>query len=144
MAENMNATCSICGKKYHLCLSCKDSIELTPWKKHTDTSEHYKIYQILHGFSIGLYNKEEANERLKTVDLSDLESLRDNIKAVIKDIMVAKEEVETKDETVVINETEKVSDLKELPAEVKETEESFSIKTRNTYRRKTSKIVETE
>ena len=87
MAEKINATCAICGKGYHLCMSCKDMISLTPWKKHTDTSEHYKIYQIIHGYSTKMYTKAEAKVKLKKVDLSDFDTLRDNIKAVITDIM---------------------------------------------------------
>lgn len=87
MAEKINATCAICGKGYHLCMSCKDMITLTPWKKHTDTSEHYKIYQIIHGYSTKVYTKAEAKAKLKKVDLSDFDTLRDNIKAVITDIM---------------------------------------------------------
>ena len=87
MAEKINATCAICGKGYHLCMSCKDMISLTPWKKHTDTSEHYKIYQIIHGYSTKVYTKAEAKAKLKKVDLSDFDMLRDNIKTVITDIM---------------------------------------------------------
>lgn len=89
MAEKINATCAICGKGYHLCMSCKDMISLTPWKKHTDTSEHYKIYQIIHGYSTKVYTKAEAKAKLKNVDLSDFDTLRDNIKSVITDIMDA-------------------------------------------------------
>lgn len=89
MAEKINATCAICGKGYHLCMSCKDMISLTPWKKHTDTSEHYKIYQIIHGYSTNVYTKAEAKAKLKKVDLSDFDTLRDNIKPVITDIMGA-------------------------------------------------------
>lgn len=87
MAEKNNATCSICGKDYHACLSCRDSIQLAPWKIHTDTAEHYKIFQIIRGFSTGMYDKCEAKEKLKNVDLSDLNELRPNIKKIIKDIM---------------------------------------------------------
>lgn len=68
-------------------MSCNDMISLTPWKKHTDTSEHYKIYQIIHGYSTNVYTKAEAKAKLKKVDLSDFDTLRDNIKAVITDIM---------------------------------------------------------
>ena len=89
MAEKINATCAICGNGYHLCMSCKDMISLTPWKKHTDTSEHYKIYQIIHGYSTKVYTKAEAKAKLKKVDLSDFDALRDNIKSVITDIMGA-------------------------------------------------------
>lgn len=87
MAEKLNATCAICGKKYHKCVSCKSQLASAPWKIHTDTSEHYKIFQVIHGFSAGVYTKDEARERLRSIDLSDLNSLRDNIKKIIKDIM---------------------------------------------------------
>lgn len=86
MAEEINATCAICGKGYHICLSCKDMMAATPWKKHTDTSEHYKIYQIIHGFSTGVYSKEEAKSKFEMVDLSDIDTLREDIKATINDI----------------------------------------------------------
>lgn len=87
MSEPINATCSICGKGYHLCNACKSVMDLSPWKKHTDTSEHYKIYQIIRGYTIKVYDKEEAKQKLKNVDLSDLHELRENIQVIIKDIM---------------------------------------------------------
>ena len=93
MTEKINATCSICGKGYYMCISCKEMMSLNPWKRHTDTSEHYKIYQILHGYSIGVYNKEEAKSKLQMVDLSDFDSLRDNIKNLINVIMAVEEAV---------------------------------------------------
>lgn len=87
MAEKNNAFCSICGRGYYMCKSCRDTVELNPWKLHTDTSEHFQIYQIIHGYSVGVYDKAEANAKLKNVDLSELASFRDNIKIVIKDIL---------------------------------------------------------
>ena len=87
MAEKNNANCAICGKPYHVCMSCLDSIRLSPWKIHTDTSEHFKIYQIIHGFTSNVYNKNEARIKLNNIDLQDLESFRPNIKEIIKDIL---------------------------------------------------------
>lgn len=87
MAEKNNATCAICGKGYHMCLSCADDVALRPWKKHTDTAEHYKVYQILHGYSTGVYTKADAKSKFKSVDLSDIDSMRENIKAAIDGII---------------------------------------------------------
>lgn len=102
MAEKNNASCSICGKEYYMCLACKEHKILYPWKIHTDTSEHYKIYQIIHGYSTGVYDKSEAKSKLQAVDLSDLNSFKNNIKRVIKDIMsdnnVVSEKVDCKSE----------------------------------------------
>lgn len=87
MAEKINATCSICGKGYYKCLSCLTEIRATPWKQYTDTSEHYKIFQVIRGYNTNVYTKEEAKEKLQTIDLSDLNELRDNIKKTIKYIL---------------------------------------------------------
>ena len=87
MAEKNNAACSICGKGYYKCLSCQADIKSAPWKMYTDTSEHYKVFQVLHGFSTGVYTKAEAKSKLKKVDLSDLSDFRDHIKIAIEDIM---------------------------------------------------------
>lgn len=93
MAEKNNAYCAICGSPYHVCMSCIDSMRLSPWKIHTDTSEHFKVYQIIHGFTSSVYSKDEARIKLKNVDLRDLESFKPNIKEIIKDIL--------KEETVI-------------------------------------------
>lgn len=87
MANKNNATCSICGKDYYACLSCRDSLKANPWKIHTDTSEHYKVYQIIHGLSTRVYSKDEARTKLKNVDLSDIERFRPHIKEIVKDIL---------------------------------------------------------
>lgn len=92
MAEKNNAVCSICGKGYYMCISCKDTMRLHPWKIYTDTSEHYKIFQIIRGYSTKVYDIKEAQEKLKNVDLSDLEEFNDNIKATIKKILEYKDE----------------------------------------------------
>ncbi len=83
-----NAKCSICGNGYYMCRSCKDQLRLSPWKIHTDTSEHFKIFQIVRGYSIGLYTKDEAKNKFENVDLSDLETFLPEVKSVIKTILV--------------------------------------------------------
>lgn len=87
MSEQINAYCTVCGNGYHLCLSCKDKMKLQPWKMFADTAEHYKIHQIIHGFSTKVYTKDEVRSKLKNVDLSDLETFKPNIKAIIKDVL---------------------------------------------------------
>ena len=87
MANKNNATCSICGKEYYACLSCRDALKSNPWKIHTDTSEHYKVYQIIHGLSTKVYTKDEARTKLKNVNINDMESFRPHIKEIVKDIL---------------------------------------------------------
>ena len=87
MAEKYNATCSICGNKYHACYSCKDSIQLQPWKLHCCSVDCYKAFQVVRGFSTGVYTKDEFKSKLKNIDLSNLENYREHIKALIKDAL---------------------------------------------------------
>lgn len=65
---------------------------------HTCSAEHYKVYQIIHGFNTGVYDKAEAKARLENVDISDMRDFRDNIRKIVKDIMKqgeAKQVIET-------------------------------------------------
>jgi len=87
MAAKNNATCSICGRPYHMCASCKDSMQVNPWKMFTDTSEHYKVFQVVKGFNTGVYTKDEAKIKFKNIDLSDKDSFRPHIKQIIDDIL---------------------------------------------------------
>lgn len=87
MVEKNNAVCSICGNPYHLCLSCKDSMKLHPWKIHCCSSECYKTFQIIKGFKNGVYTKEESKEKFKNVDLSNLKNFIPRIKKVVDDIL---------------------------------------------------------
>ena len=87
MAEKNNAHCTICGKPYYVCLSCLDSMRLSPWKIHTDTAEHFKISQIVHGVSTNIYTKDEARTKLKNVNLDDMDTFRPHIKQIIEDIL---------------------------------------------------------
>ena len=92
MGEQNNATCSICGNPYHLCLSCKDSMKLHPWKIHCCSPDCYKTFQVVRGYNTGVYTKEEFKSKLKNIDLSNLENYKENIKVLIKDTL--KEEKE--------------------------------------------------
>lgn len=107
MAEN-NATCSICDKGYHLCLSCKDSIRLSPWKLHCCSVECYQTFQAIKGFSNGVYNKKEFKSKLQNIDLSNLENYREHIKVLIKDTLKEDEPVVkvVAEESVVVKKVE--------------------------------------
>ena len=94
MAGKNNATCKICGIPYYMCLSCKEFRQLYPYKLHTDTAEHFKIYQILQGYSTKVYTKDDAKARLQNVDLSDIDTFKDYVRDNIQDIL--KEDIKIK------------------------------------------------
>lgn len=117
-----NATCAICGKPYVMCYSCgKD--KKTIWKRFCDTAEHYKIYQLVHGYTTGLYTDAEALEKMKHIDMSDLEELRPNIKEILKKIIASGEHAAKPKRTVkkqTVAETEKTEPEKRVAEPVKQ------------------------
>lgn len=74
---------------------------MQPWKIHCCSADCYKTYQVVRGFSTGVYTKDEFKSKLKSIDLSNLENYREHIKALIKDAL--KEEVVK--EEVIVDET---------------------------------------
>ena len=86
MAQELNATCDICGKKYHICSSCKEVKSFTPWRTVTDTMQHYLIFLVLSEYT-KTKDKEKAKEELSKCDLSELDTFNENIKTVIREIM---------------------------------------------------------
>lgn len=100
MASQYKMTCDVCGRFYDFCLSCKDQINLKPWKAHTDTAAHYKIYTILLGYNTDIYTIAEAKAKLQNVDLSDKDTFVKEIKEVIDTIMAYEELVEVEPKKV--------------------------------------------
>ena len=86
MSQELNATCDICGKKYHICSSCKEVKSFTPWRTVTDTMQHYIIFLALSEYT-KTKDKEKAKEELSKCDLSELDTFNENIKTVIREIM---------------------------------------------------------
>lgn len=105
MVKENNAVCSICGKEYHICLSCSDAMKLHPWKIYTDSQSCFQVFQVVRGFSTGVYTKDEAREKLQNVDLKDINSFRPHIKKIVKDIL--------KDDKSVVKAVEKVESVEE-------------------------------
>lgn len=109
MAEKINAYCDICGCGYHICNSCKDIKSFTPWRTITDTMDHYKIFLVLSNYT-NTKDKVKAKQELETCDLSELETFRSEIKAVIKEIMaedkiVKQEEVKSEPVKKIVRKT---------------------------------------
>lgn len=129
MANKNNATCSICGKEYYACLSCRDALKANPWKIHTDTSEHYKVYQIIHGLSTKVYTKDEARTKLKNVNLDDIEAFRPHIKEIVKDIL--------KEEKPIVKTVEKI---KPIEAEIIKVEENSDVIKPSVSRKRNYKV----
>ena len=115
MAKENNATCSICGSEYHVWLSWKDKMKLQPYKIYCCSPSHFQVFQVVRGFSTGVYDKDEFKYKLLNIDLSDLENYRAHIKTLIKDVL--KEEKEE----VVVEVVGETTEITETAAKVKNT-----------------------
>ena len=94
MAEYLNATCSICSKKYHLCKSCEDIESFSPWRTVTDTIDCYKIF-VLSEYT-KTKNKVQAKKELSTCNLKEKDTFAPHIKTAINEILAEPEvKVET-------------------------------------------------
>ena len=133
--KKYNATCAICGTPYHMCMSCGKDKGLI-WKRFCDTPEHYKIYQLVHGYTTGLYTKAEAKRKLKNIDTSDIDELRPNIREILVGIMGNDKKVEP----VAEDKAESVdAEASVEPAEPIETEEPSVEPSRRTRKMATVK-----
>lgn len=86
MAERYNSTCSICGRPYYKCISCRDTMALNPWKVLCCSAQHYQVHQVIKGRNSGVYTKDEAKNRLKNIDI-DIDDFKPNIKKIVEDIL---------------------------------------------------------
>ena len=135
MAEKNNATCAICGEPYYVCMSCRDSLKINPWKVHTDTANCYKVYQVVHGLSTGVYTKDEAKDKFSNIDLENLNSFRPHIKKIIKNVL--------KEDKSVVRPVEKV-ELVEPTAKIEVAEVKEEKVEKSIVSRKRNFKVETE
>lgn len=87
MNKQLNATCSVCGKKYHMCSDCSEVKSFTPWRTVACSTECYKIYLVLSNFNNGFINKAETKEQLSNCNLSNLDLFESNIKELINNIL---------------------------------------------------------
>lgn len=89
-------------------------MKLQPWKIFTDTAEHYKVFQIVRGYNIGVYTKDEFKSKLKNIDLSDLEDYVEDVKVLINDALKEDKPVKTKVEEVATEENVIVEDAEAI------------------------------
>lgn len=119
MGKNDNVKCVICGKSYHLCMSCKDKLSMTPWKVLTDTSEHYKVYQIVNGYRGGIYTKQEAKVALSNVDISDKNTYLASVRKILDEILKPEFKYEKKLQKSQLKVTQEKEIVNEIDNEVK-------------------------
>ncbi len=116
MSKEINHWCVICGNGYHACDTCNEIKKITPWKKLTDTIEHYKIFTVLKDYNNKVINKREAKKMLSGIDLSGRENFKESAKNLLNDIFGVMENndkevdnIVTKNIDTIANEAESVN-----------------------------------
>lgn len=69
MADN-NKTCYVCGKAYRYCPHCAEFVGSPTWLNLYDTEDCKTIDETLNAFWFEHLTKDEAEEKLKGVDLN--------------------------------------------------------------------------
>ena len=87
MALELNAKCEICGKMYHMCNSCADSLTFKPWRSVVDSIEHFKIYIVLSDYTNKHISKGEAKQELEKCNISDYKTFEPHIVKAIDEIL---------------------------------------------------------
>lgn len=85
----LNAVCTVCGGKYHVCNDCRNTRTFTPWRTVADSMNCYRIYLILLDYTNGYLDARAAGERLKGCDLSGMETFAEHIRKAIREILAA-------------------------------------------------------
>ena len=83
MADYLNAVCSVCGKKYHICSSCSAAKTFTSWRKIACSANCYKIFSALSSYTNGYAKEEETAKLLRTFDLTESEHFLEPVKRSI-------------------------------------------------------------
>lgn len=79
MADN-NKTCYVCGAAYRYCPNCAEFAGAPTWLNLYNTEDCKTIDETLNAFWFGHLTKDEADEKLKGIDLG---------KVTNKDLLVA-------------------------------------------------------
>lgn len=85
--ENLNATCSICGNKYHMCVTCSEVKSFMPWRTIVDNVNCYKIFLSLRDYTNKIKTKEDVKAELEKCDLSEINIFIPEVKSVIEEIL---------------------------------------------------------
>ncbi len=87
MEKYLNASCPICGTRYHVCMDCHKTRTFTPWKSLTDSINCYKIFMILNDHANKNSDSDNTKAKLQRCDLSHMASFEPGIQTMIRKIL---------------------------------------------------------
>lgn len=92
MDKYLNAVCSVCGKKYHVCQSCQNTGSFVPWRTIADSPSCYKIFQILSSHTNRQIDDTQARALLQRCNLSGLDTFLPEIKDAVLRLLDKREQ----------------------------------------------------
>ena len=99
MTEKINHWCVVCGKGYHACDACDETKSFIPWRRITDTPEHYQVYLIIKQYRSGVMSKQQAKAMLSDIGVTDTKEFKDDVKKVLREILKAEKPKKNQDES---------------------------------------------
>lgn len=87
--NKLNATCEVCGERYHVCKKCilLRNNGIDNWRLHCDKAACYKVLTVVNEYKNGQMNKAEAKEMLTS--FGEFNAVAE-VKDVVDDIMSAR------------------------------------------------------
>lgn len=84
--QKPNCKCLACRKEYYFCLKCGQSKNVPAW--HIDFCDETckNVFETICSYNCGSITKEEASEMIGKVDSEKYNSLKDSLKAKLKEI----------------------------------------------------------
>lgn len=101
-----NTKCVVCGKQYYYCNTCKS--QDPSWMISFCCDNCRQIYNTVAKYGIGKLTQEQANKKLKELDLSKENSFTDTTKKLISEIKKIEEKEIVKNEEKLEQEKEAI------------------------------------
>lgn len=82
-----NKKCIVCGKRYSYCPTCTQDKFKPVWMSLYHDSNCKDIWQTLCAESVGHMTAQEAAEKLRTLDLSNMSAFKENVQNHIQRLL---------------------------------------------------------
>lgn len=79
--------CVICGTHYSYCPNCVQYNSEPRWKFLFHDKNCHDIYNVLNDYGSNVISKEQARNKLKTLDLTNIKSFRQDFRNQVNDIL---------------------------------------------------------
>ena len=109
-----NKTCCICKKKYSYCPTCSGDINKPTWMAVFCCKNCRDLYNTINDYRYKVLSKKDAFSKLSILDLSCVNELPDNFKAILNEIL---DKVNGKKEEVIIEQVIEDTIVEELNIE---------------------------